>query len=121
MVRSRDNQTFVESGINFSDHRRADSQRAAGFIPAVCIRPFIHYSLSAAPDCSALLSTLTCSPALGEAVTPPPHLHVHNYIRLPQPARWPRVASTPMAATAAWVTGYSRMGAGDPSHKAGDQ
>ena len=28
----------------------------------------------------------------------PPHLHVHNYIRFPQPARWVRVASIPMPA-----------------------
>ena len=44
MVRSRDNQTFVESGISPPDDKRSDDKRAAGFIPAVCIRSFIHYS-----------------------------------------------------------------------------
>ena len=107
MERSRDNWNIAQFGMSPPDDTRSDYKRAAGFIPAVCIRSFIRYSLSAASDCSALLSALTCSPALGEAVTPPPPpLHVHNYIRFPQLTRWLRAAKTPMAATAAWVTGY---------------
>ena len=89
MARSRDNQTFVESEINFSDHE----------VPA--------------PGTSVRTPELAPWPlffARGVAVFTEaqhlPHLHVHNCIRLPQPARWPRVA--------AWVAGYSRMGAGDP-------
>ena len=84
MARVRDNQTFVESGTNVSDPRRA-----AGLIPAGGFS--IHHSLKRSP------------------YPPPPPSHVHNYIIFPQAARWPRLASTPQAATAP-RTGEMRSG-----------
>ena len=40
MVRSKDNLTFVESGTNLLDCKRAHHKRAAGFIPAASLPSF---------------------------------------------------------------------------------
>ena len=45
MVRSKDNLTFVESGTNLLDCKRAHHKRAAGFISAASFPPFVHCSL----------------------------------------------------------------------------
>ena len=85
MARSRDNQIFVESGNSFSD-RSAVGLRVGVHRPELTPWPLL--VARGVPLCTE-----------AQALTPPqPQVHVHNYIRFSQPARWPRVAETPMAA-----------------------
>ncbi len=62
MVRSQDKLTFVESEVGYSDQKRSacqrDCKRVNEFIPADCLYPSIHYSLSYAPHYSLKRSVL---------------------------------------------------------------
>ena len=63
MVRSKDNLTFVESGTNLLDCKRAHHKRAAGFIPAASLPSF----------CSLFIEA--------QLYPPPPHQHAHKCFR----------------------------------------